>query len=358
MVAAGDRPAVGGDPVAARRDDGVDRGREDVGDLGARARPARDRQTDEVLALARTLYMGPHNTQRRLRRNGPQTPMKDAEIDGWLALSGAVMSVGRDDALAEALFALARTHAPREDVARYATLELAKLRLKSGRFHDASAQMASFVPGDETERHIATLIRAETMYALSDYASAAADYQAVLRAGVIKTDRLVLALAWATLRAGDPLTAGRQFLAFAGSYPKDPEADAAIARAHASPSSTTPRARCSRTSSRCRASDPKPLPCCSRRPRTGIRVRSITSRRRTRAGTCRARFRRGRALVPPRFEQGQAEAQLALASLFEIGLGLPRDDGEAVKWYRRAAAQGVPPRSSSSGSATTPAAGS
>jgi TPR repeat protein len=39
-------------------------------------------------------------------------------------------------------------------------------------------------------------------------------------------------------------------------------------------------------------------------------------------------------------EQGNAEAQFSLALLYEHGRGLPKDQGEAVRWYRRAAMQG------------------
>lgn len=39
-------------------------------------------------------------------------------------------------------------------------------------------------------------------------------------------------------------------------------------------------------------------------------------------------------------EQGDAEAQLILGSMYDIGLGVPQDYMEAVKWYRLAAEQG------------------
>ena len=42
----------------------------------------------------------------------------------------------------------------------------------------------------------------------------------------------------------------------------------------------------------------------------------------------------------PLAEAGDAEAQVALASLYRGGLGLPADLAQAARWYRRAAAQG------------------
>jgi TPR repeat protein len=39
-------------------------------------------------------------------------------------------------------------------------------------------------------------------------------------------------------------------------------------------------------------------------------------------------------------EQGNAEAQFNLGLLYDHGRGLPKDKGEALKWYRRAAMQG------------------
>ena len=38
----------------------------------------------------------------------------------------------------------------------------------------------------------------------------------------------------------------------------------------------------------------------------------------------------------------KGEAQLNLGLLYDIGKGVPEDDGEAVKWYRKAAEQGDP----------------
>ena len=39
-------------------------------------------------------------------------------------------------------------------------------------------------------------------------------------------------------------------------------------------------------------------------------------------------------------EQGDAVAQAALGFSYATGDGVPQDDGEAVRWYRLAAAQG------------------
>jgi TPR repeat protein len=39
-------------------------------------------------------------------------------------------------------------------------------------------------------------------------------------------------------------------------------------------------------------------------------------------------------------EHGDAEAQYNLGILYHDGQGVPRDDAEAVKWYRKAAEQG------------------
>ena len=40
-------------------------------------------------------------------------------------------------------------------------------------------------------------------------------------------------------------------------------------------------------------------------------------------------------------ESGDPSAQLMLAHLYESGNGVPQDKGEAEKWLRRAAAQGI-----------------
>ena len=39
-------------------------------------------------------------------------------------------------------------------------------------------------------------------------------------------------------------------------------------------------------------------------------------------------------------EQGQAEAQFNLGMTYHNGEGVPRNDSEATKWYRKAAEQG------------------
>ena len=42
-----------------------------------------------------------------------------------------------------------------------------------------------------------------------------------------------------------------------------------------------------------------------------------------------------------RAEQGDAAAQNSLGVMYDQGRGVPQDDVEAVRWYRRAAAQGL-----------------
>ena len=44
--------------------------------------------------------------------------------------------------------------------------------------------------------------------------------------------------------------------------------------------------------------------------------------------------------LKPLAEQGIAEAQYNLGLMYSNGQGVPRDDEEAVKWYRLAAEQG------------------
>ena len=39
-------------------------------------------------------------------------------------------------------------------------------------------------------------------------------------------------------------------------------------------------------------------------------------------------------------EQGDATAQYQLGLRYSIGIGVPKDDAEAVRWYRKAAEQG------------------
>ncbi len=46
-------------------------------------------------------------------------------------------------------------------------------------------------------------------------------------------------------------------------------------------------------------------------------------------------------LARPRAEAGDAAAQTLIAEIYSRGLGVPRDDSEANKWYSRAAEQGV-----------------
>jgi hypothetical protein len=41
-------------------------------------------------------------------------------------------------------------------------------------------------------------------------------------------------------------------------------------------------------------------------------------------------------------EQGLPEAQFELGTLYSVGRGVTRDSAEAIFWYRRAAAQGHP----------------
>ena len=40
-------------------------------------------------------------------------------------------------------------------------------------------------------------------------------------------------------------------------------------------------------------------------------------------------------------EQGDAEAQVSLGTMYSQGIGMPEDDREAAKWYRKAAEQGM-----------------
>ena len=41
-------------------------------------------------------------------------------------------------------------------------------------------------------------------------------------------------------------------------------------------------------------------------------------------------------------EQGHAEAQFDVGSLLDFGLGVPKDHGESLKWYRKSAQNGSP----------------
>lgn len=48
-------------------------------------------------------------------------------------------------------------------------------------------------------------------------------------------------------------------------------------------------------------------------------------------------------MLLPLAQQGEPEAEYHLGILYEYGLGVERDDGEAFKWYRRAAERGHAP---------------
>src|SRR5260370_17268930 len=45
-------------------------------------------------------------------------------------------------------------------------------------------------------------------------------------------------------------------------------------------------------------------------------------------------------ILRPLAEQGDVQAQYNLAKIYDEGLGVPKDDVEAVNWYRKAADQG------------------
>lgn len=45
-------------------------------------------------------------------------------------------------------------------------------------------------------------------------------------------------------------------------------------------------------------------------------------------------------LYRPMAEHGDTEAELVLGSMYDVGLGVPQNQGEAIKWYRMAAQQG------------------
>lgn len=51
-------------------------------------------------------------------------------------------------------------------------------------------------------------------------------------------------------------------------------------------------------------------------------------------------YQRARALLAPEAEKGDAEAQVKLGLIYAKGLGVPRDAGIAVAWFRKSAAQG------------------
>ena len=46
--------------------------------------------------------------------------------------------------------------------------------------------------------------------------------------------------------------------------------------------------------------------------------------------------------IQSRADQGDANAQFELGVMYDLGLGMSQDDGQAVVWYRKAADQGVP----------------
>ena len=46
--------------------------------------------------------------------------------------------------------------------------------------------------------------------------------------------------------------------------------------------------------------------------------------------------------LPPLAEQGNSDAAYYLGDMYTLGLGVPQDSAEAVKWYRLAADQGDP----------------
>ena len=56
----------------------------------------------------------------------------------------------------------------------------------------------------------------------------------------------------------------------------------------------------------------------------------------------RADYTRAAAIFSREAERGQAAAQSYLGYMYAQGLGVPRDDVEAVQWLRRAADQGYP----------------
>lgn len=53
------------------------------------------------------------------------------------------------------------------------------------------------------------------------------------------------------------------------------------------------------------------------------------------------RFEEARRLWEPRAEAGEAQAQLGLGVLYDVGQGVPRDPAVAYHWYRRAAQAGL-----------------
>ena len=53
------------------------------------------------------------------------------------------------------------------------------------------------------------------------------------------------------------------------------------------------------------------------------------------------RFEDARRLWAPRAEAGDAQAQLGLGVLHDVGQGVPRNPAVAYRWYRRAAEAGL-----------------
>ncbi len=47
-------------------------------------------------------------------------------------------------------------------------------------------------------------------------------------------------------------------------------------------------------------------------------------------------------LLKPLAQQGNAEAQCVIATMYHLGLGVDRNGPEAVKWYTKSAQQGYP----------------
>lgn len=45
--------------------------------------------------------------------------------------------------------------------------------------------------------------------------------------------------------------------------------------------------------------------------------------------------------IQAKAKQGDKDAQLSLAMMYQAGDGVPHDEGEALKWYRKSAEQGV-----------------
>ncbi|MBW4422282.1 MAG: sel1 repeat family protein [Myxacorys californica WJT36-NPBG1] len=55
-------------------------------------------------------------------------------------------------------------------------------------------------------------------------------------------------------------------------------------------------------------------------------------------------------LLEPIAQSGNAEAQCVIANLFHLGLGMPVNLGEAIRWYHQSAAQGYGVASNNLGS--------